>query len=310
MTKLIRWVQLRPLVSVLLFFTLGLGITYFGLTDAQAGVCRLGSPGIFIFLGAFALVWSVMLVSDRKKLGLITATLVASMAVGSIQAAEPPEEEVIFQPANGGIAIGVVVVCVGGYCVYRMIRFCKKKFPKKDPATNAPPSSVSFALSNGSGESAGSVCWKTSGSCFTAAAVPPAQNVLTLLAYVDVGPLPTLVPLSHDPEKEMGTQEEFNVGLAPHGVQWTGVAGDRQFALNGVPVEEHEVPFIIGSTFETGVTLSPADPGLYRVVVETSNQPTGGAWHELLHMCMPVNTPIILEDTPYGDQNFYRLRLE
>jgi hypothetical protein len=89
---------------------------------------RLFYPGLVAFM-FFVIVWAIGLWRNNKN--IVTVLLILGIMAAPLQRAK-----------GAMIGVGVIVVCVGGYCVYKVVKVCQKKFPPKD--TNAPPESLSL----------------------------------------------------------------------------------------------------------------------------------------------------------------------
>jgi hypothetical protein len=98
--------------------------------------------------------------------------------------------------------------------------------------------------------------------------------------------------------------DTFNAGLNEWGLTWTGHVNDRQYAKNGVPAPESEVPIIFT---DVGPVIYP-DRNVFHVVVETATRVGDDAnWNVLFHTWIPAGVKMVINDTPQGDQSFYRM---
>lgn len=95
---------------------------------------------------------------------LLMFLLSCSLAANTLRAQEQRE-------ANAaGLGVAIVVVCVGGYCAYKVVRFCQKKFPKDKPSNTNELSNFilhTSSFSGGVGDEYGA-SWNhgSLGSCF------------------------------------------------------------------------------------------------------------------------------------------------
>lgn len=213
----------------------------------------------------------------------------------------PIMAEPVFKPA-AGYAIGAVVVCAGGYCLYRIAKFCQRKLPTKKPGeTN------SFWFSMEGDEYAAAYEYSSIGSC----PPPPDVNVIThdggstattfIINVLLNNGQPTI---SMNAVRDSQTWDEFASEMASHGLFLTGHASyDPQFSRNRVPCAGAEVPV----SFEpfTGRVIHQADEPLVQVKIERS--PNLKDWYPLLVTDTAENSSFGVMDTTVDGQGFYRV---
>ncbi len=202
------------------------------------------------------------------------------------------------------VGVTVVVVCVGGVCIYKVVKFCQKKFPPKD--TNAPPDSLSLD----SGEYGGAFEYSSIGSCY----VPPEVNSFP---YEDLLHAPTTFTLSvlltngaiattMSADATEGTAQswsEFQAEIASHGLLLTGhPAYEPQFERNGAPCSPEEVPL----TFDNVGKVTQHGYGEHRTIV-IERSPNLQDWYPLMVTDIPDGTGFKIIDTTREQSCFYRV---
>lgn len=209
--------------------------------------------------------------------------------------------ELEFRPA-AGYAFGALVVCVGGYCLYKVVKICQKKFPpKKSGETN------SFWLTAaGEDEYAGAYEYSSIGSC-----EPPSVNVLpiddnspatTFTIHVLLNNGEPSVSMSAS-NQEAQSWDQFASEMAEHGLFLTGHASyEPQFSRNRIPCDSASVPM----SFEpnTGRVIHHVE-SVVRVTVERS--PNLQDWYPLLVTDTGENSRFGVVDTTVSGQMFYRV---
>jgi hypothetical protein len=291
--KTIRsWMSHHPFKVVLFTFLFTLIPAIMAVTNE-----RLFYPGLAAFM-FFVIVWAICVWRYSKN--IVTMLTTATFLVSLIPAkAEDPK------PA-APIAVGVVIICVGGFCVYKIVKVCQKVFPPKD--TNAPPEELSAA----SDEYGGAMEYSSIGSCwvppdFTAAS-DQQSTPITFALNVLVEPEGSTATMSAN--KQEGTTQtwaEYQSDMAAHGLFLTGHGAYRpQFELGGIPCEHGMVPLEFDPL--TGRVSQITGSELHRVVVERSPNLTD--WYPLLVTDVGVGTGFKVVDTTVGfSQMFYRVQV-
>ena len=204
--------------------------------------------------------------------------------------------------------VGVVVICVGTYCVIKVIKICQKKFPPKDSNTNAPPEEFTAA-----GGGYGGACeYSSIGSCyqppdFTASSQVPAHNPTTFTLSVLVQENGCITTMSADSTEGITqTWDQFQSEMANQGLFITGHPGaPPQFEMNGIPCEAWMVPLEFDSI--TGRVTHHTGNDLRRVTVERS--PNLIDWYPLLVTDTGVDSGFKVVDTTLEGQMFYRVQV-
>lgn len=227
MKKLNEWIKAHPYKAIIFVFLFTM------LSACMAVVSSVGfwwGMAIYALLG---LAWSMVFTRDMAII------LAIAISTSSLEAAEPPRDSV------GGVAIGVVVICVGGYCVYRVVKFCQRKFPKETgSSTNSPPSFIPVP----DNESAASWNYGSIGSCDPTLTPGPdllAQDAGGTLFAVDVRiDEEGNATVNTSAAGEVATQNwaEFQAEVARHGIQITGNPDNSQyFSTNRVPCAPSDI---------------------------------------------------------------------
>lgn len=122
---------------------------------------------VFAIAHAGAAIGVILVITDHYRTPLIVAL---SFALTSNGVALEEKKNA------AGVGVAIVVVCVGGFCVYKVIRFCQKKFPKDAPGNTNELSNFKLhtsAFSGGVGdEYGGSWNFGSLGSCLPNATTP------------------------------------------------------------------------------------------------------------------------------------------
>lgn len=309
--KLVIWMSMRPILSALLAFGVGMSAGAIGVYDGMTGQ---HGPAIFYALGALGVIFTAAILRDMKKLtGLI---LVATLLPLPSKAEEEPK----FEPAAGPVVLGVGLGLLigGGYICYRLVDVCaknKKKLqpPTPPPSTNNTNQARALGAVGNDGTSAGYICFHndycSNTQDFAPASEPPPQNGITMNVTIDDTfgfPEATITDLRHTPDSQLVTFDEFNRGLAAWGVQWTGYTG-QQYAVNGRPATAADVPFRFDpSNLDSPVVLYPNRPQ-YRFQVEASEDFVN--WRPILKASQPAGITVQVQDDTSMANRFYRVAL-
>lgn len=245
------------------------------------------------------LIWAMEMTEYAKR--AVKALLIAALLAGQIQPAraEPPQA--------AAIGVGVVVICVGGYCVYKVVKFCQKKFPPK--STNAPPEEFSAA-----GDEYGGACeYSSIGSCYTPPDFPlnsfpyedTARPPTTFTLHVTVGPGAVKASMSAVADDGMAQDWiAFQDEMASHGLLLTGHPSQPQFETGGVPCDPSMVPLEFDAW--TGrITQKREGHALRRVSIERS--PNLQDWHPMMVTDVSDGTRFQCIDCTRESQMFYRV---
>jgi hypothetical protein len=244
-----------------------------------------------------------MTILMRKS--IIPLLLAASMAVPNFDKADAEEPLRNNDPNAVPIGAAVVVICVGGYCVYRLVKFCQKKFPKE---TNTNELTV-----RGGEEYGGAWNYGMIGSCydpqFQAASVTE-TDATTFSLNVLVGQGGTLSTTMSTVSGEGTTQsfEEFQIEVAGHGLWVTGNGDNTQyFSINRVPCVDIECRMGIPISFDedTKSVKIESDGVMQRVSIERSSNLVN--WSPFLITDVAEGGGFRTIDTTRDEQMFYRV---
>jgi hypothetical protein len=289
MTTPLRWASAHPVQTILFTFA-------FTLLAALMAVSDDLLPYGLIAFGVLQVLFGISMWRHARKLIPILLILAC---LGNQARAEEPKKAV-------GIGVGVVVVCVGGYCVYKLVKFCQKVFPPKSTNSNEGFMAV------GSDEYAGAYEYSSIGSCW----VPPdlravniiedlTRNPTTFTLNIVVEPAGVVTSMTaNNKEGTTQTWDQFTADMAGHGLFLTGRGSYQpQFAINGVPCDSSLVPLEFDPF--TGRVTQRTGGDLRRVVVERS--PNLVDWSRLLQTDVGVGTGFQVVDTTTDGQMFYRI---
>lgn len=317
MKTLMTWLRSHPLTAVLF-------ATAFTCIATSLGFREDWAPTLVPLYGWLVLVLALVILMDTRKLTILL--LILSLALPT-KAQEKPEDSQGGEGGAGCAAVGVavVVVVVGGYFIYKLVKFCQKKFPKS-PATNDPPAELTFYLSGTGGGAIDSASFNYSdiGSCFQElcwegggagaggaggmVVIHPSTTTTLVLqvAHSEEPGVAKVTPISvkvvTGPQTSI-SWEEFRREVAKHGVQVTGKAGEFFYAHNGEPIPGSLSP-ISWDPQRRLVRVAQGGQAYYTIVVERSSNLS--QWIELLRTEVEVGSVIQVEDTEPTNQHFYR----
>lgn len=245
----------------------------------------------------YVILWALLVWKHSKT--MITAMLVMATIALPIR-----------QARSAIYAVGAIVICVGGVCVYKMVKVCQKKFPPKGSGSETNSNS-GLTVAN-LDEYAGAYEYSSIGSCF----VMPETNGITLFEDLTKNPttftlnvmlIPDGVLTSMTSDNTEGTTQnwdQFRLEMEGHGLFITGHASYQpQFSRNGVPCDGASVPLSFDPF--TGRVIHNTGGELKRVSIERS--PNLIDWTPLLVTDVSDNTGFKVVDTTREGQMFYRV---
>lgn len=296
-TTFIRgYIRSKPLTSVAASSVLTLLSAMMAMEATLSDAFRTGCFGLvgFILIG-------FIVSAANYKATLLALLLSFCISTPNLRAAEqPPTQEAV------PVAVGVVVICVGVVCVYKVVQFCQKHFPKEEKKEDkklvgsAPDGDEYGAAFN----------YAAMGSCvhpsdFRAASGTPTQpTTFTLGVRVGVGG--TVATRFRADVGETNTQSfsEFQAEVAGHGLAVTGTYQyEPSFERNRVPVPAEQVPLSFDPIRKT-ITHSTGRP-LVKLAVERSTDMEH--WTPLLAVEVEEESVIDVVDTTVQGQMFYRV---
>jgi len=305
MKTLLQWLRLHPIKAVLftMIFTAIATSAAFREDQFVKLVCIYA-----FFLGLWCLVFTIDMrpKPDRVGIKLMALLLAGLFSYTPARAAEPPRKDA------AAIGVGVVIICVGGFCVYKIVKVCQKVFPPK--STNAPPED-SFSAS--ADEYGGACEYSSIGSCW----MPPSLNLasfpyedpfqnpttFTLNVALQGGAVRTSMSANND-EGTAQTWDAFTAEMAGHGLFLTGrYSSQPQFEIGGVSCDPSMVPLEFDT--QTGrITQKREGYALRRVSVERS--PNLQDWYPMMVTDVSDGTGFRVIDTTREGQMFYRVSLQ
>jgi hypothetical protein len=292
MKKLNQWIKAHPYKSMLFTFLFVQIAAIMAVVNENGFWC-----GLAIFV-ALVVLWAVEFSRDISKLSIVLALSIST----SLNAAEP-------EASPAGVAVGVVVICVGGYCVYRVVKFCQKKFPKETASTNNPP-----AFMPQGDESAASWNYGSLGSCDPTLTPGPdflAPETSATLFVVDVRiDEEGSVTVRTSARGEAETQDwiEFQSEVARHGIQITGSPdGSQYFSTNRVPCSAEAVPISFDPDTKT-VDLKDSGGPVKLIEVQRSRDLQN--WSPFLRTRVGAGgRGLRIEDATTASSMFYRVNI-
>lgn len=286
---LIQWASAHPIQTILFTFLFTSISVVLGFREDW----MVGGLTVF-FLGLAG--WCLSLWRHGKK--IITLLLIAVMVTAPIQ-----------QIRAAMYGVGVVVICVGAYCIIKVVKVCQKKFPPK--STNAPPEEFS---ANADGEYGGVYEYSSIGSCYEPL---PGQDLLAS-PFENLTNNPTTFTLNILPQPggtvatsittstadDSQSWAQFVEEMAGHGLPVTGRPGSEpRYERDGIPCDASAVPLSFDPW--TGRVIHGTGGVMTRITVERSlNLET---WSPLLTMDVNNGKGLRLVDTTREGQMFYKV---
>jgi hypothetical protein len=288
MKQIRSWMSHHPFKVVLFTFLFTLIPALMAVTNERFFYVGLSA---FMF---FVIVWAITVWRYSKN--IVTVLLITVIMAAPLK-----------QAKAAMVGVGVIVICVGSYCVYKVVKVCQKKFPPKD--TNAPPAEFTAASS----EYGGAYEYSSIGSCYQPSLLnaSPYENLLinpttfTLNVMVE----PAGVTTSMSVNNAEGTAQDwttFQAEMATHGLFITGHPGGQpQFEMGGVPCDPSMVPLEFDPL--TGRVTHHTSGDMRRVIVERSLNLVD--WTPLLVTDTGVGNGFKVVDTTREGQMFYRVQV-
>lgn len=151
------------------------------------------------------------------------------------------------------------------------------------------------------------------------ASEPDVENAVVLQFVVDdlntpipmaSNPTPRIVSVTRADPSRLVSWAEIASTFAAEGIDLNS-QNSTQYAKNGRPVSESEVPFLLNKSHTEKFIWQPEKPQ-YKMIVETTSDLSGetSSWQAVARFSIPANTVIQYQDTPDGKHAFYRIRLD
>lgn len=213
------------------------------------------------------------------------------------------------KPAGAGAIVGIVVVVVGGFIVFRVIRFCQHAFPRPPANTNNPPALVfgedhDYALATSC--SALGTCYVPSPNLLAEATQDTVFEISGIMSEASQGGLFFQMKGAKklDAETDAVGLWEFQQGLAAWGVRF-GSAGEVFYGMDGRPAGPDQVPITVTLN---GANSSVDVSGGYGQAVTFERSSDLQHWEPILTMTVREGQPISFSDATTEPQMFYRSR--
>lgn len=236
---------------------------------APAVVWEWALAYLLVAIAAMVWVW-------RGTRALALASLLAVPMDADAQQQPQPEIGII------GVGVGVGVLCAGGYCIFKLAKFCQRKFPKTNQIAQVN------AIGGYGPQYAGWFEQPWTYDCEDADAPAPTTFTMTVSPTAGILSCSALTG-----EQNYQSFRSYRDEWAEHGIGFTNCV-----ALNGSPAPPGSVPLSI----EDG-TITCGSGGS-RLVIESSPDMT--RWQPVLSV--RTATPFLFEDTTIRNSTFYRVR--
>lgn len=294
--QLHSWMRSHPLTAVF----------YASVFSSLATAMAFADNWFPILLGCYVgMIFSWAIIAGFQMSKVVVILLCVSLGAPQLNADEREEGG-----TGGGclvpIGVGVVVVGVGGFVVYKVYKFCQKKFPKEPPKkkpTNSPPEEIEGTLP--SPEYAASFDYDEIGSCLCGeggGSVDLTTTVtLTLRVDDDEGDVRPVSLTTRQGGESWQDWAGFVSEMHERGLTVTGHAGNSSYSRNGQPMDAESSPF----KWQQDRRVVKVGAGNYTVTVEAS--PDLRHWFEILKTEVEPGTVIQVQDTS-GAASFYRYR--
>lgn len=246
--------------------------------------------GLTVVAIVYGLLFVVVYIADVKRMGLLSLSLAALIAM--------PTKAQERQPEVGGVAIGVTVIVIGGVAYYFLTKTCQRLFPK-------PPSKTNELYSVGTPtDCAASFSYSSPHSCklpdpsLTGDEQPP--TVIEI--EIEGGDAPRVVEIRRSAAPVVAFQG-FSGALLTHGIQLSERPGEAYYGLNGRPADGSQVP----------ISFDPSDNSVIvgrgpirKLTVERSAD--FETWEAMVTMSLADGQRAVVLDASEEGQMFYRVR--
>lgn len=295
MTNITQWIVCNPWTAV--------GLTFWHTALALLMGFRDDAMGIWI--GCFL---AGLTVFARSMIRMKTAMVVGLMLACQLQEVKAqvfPEREV--NPAGVGVAVGVGVICVGTYCIYKFVKFCEKKFPKDEKSN-----SLSGFYAQGEDETGAAFSYGAMGSCapwdgdFSPTSQTGTPTTFNLNIYVDPYAGPVMTMTANVGEQFSQTAEEFFADMLSHGLYLSGRPdGAQSFSRNRIPCDASEVPITFDPVTATVRNGLAGSGETQTIIVERSRDLR--LWSAFVKTEVGAGAGFRVVDTTQEGQMFYRV---
>lgn len=315
MKTLLQWLRLHPIKAVL--FTM-----IFTAIATSAAFREDLIPELSISYALMIALWIYVFERDRRQrkvqigIGVTLTSLMLCFSLlpphlGILNAQQAPIPNPKQQENAAAVGVGVVVICVAGFCLYKIVKICQKKFPPKN--TNAPPEE-SFSAEVSSDEYGGACEYSSIGSCYVMPPPPDAfpyedltMDATTFTMNVKVAGGMASSSINASRALPAQTWDEYTAEMATHGLFLTGgFAWEPQYEVGGVPCDPSAVPL----SFDTLTGKVTHNTGGERRLVTVERSPNMENWFPLLVTEVSDGTKFQVVDTTREGQMFYRTTVQ
>lgn len=250
----------------------------------------------------------------RHPKALVVMVLIFTLA---LQPSLNADVRIPQQKAGCGAVAAVVVVVIGGIVIYKLVKFCQKKFPKqtkkKDPDAGLTESTSSEAAAFNFGEmgSCGpDECGEHPAALHEAGGDP---SVMTLQVHFSVDYedevqfVPESVTASSGAAATQTFREYQDEIASEYGVWITGTTSEHDYAVNGMAVESGESRIIWDKARMIPIVYDASRPA-YLITVYRSQDLSN--WETLMQMQLEEDTSFQIEDASDGGRMFYKFSAE
>lgn len=283
------WIRLCPFTAVYVSSFMTLLVTL---------AATVGPPADLIFAVGFvtmlgAIMVSVWMLGRRGLLPVLLCVALIGIPHSRAERVAP-------------VVIGGVVVIVGGVIIYKVAKFCQRKFPKNPPNTNDPPAFI--MATPGSGTDAAAWTYGSMGSCyvpppsFNAASEGPAAINFSIWIKADLTPSITYL---HGGEDGIQDVDGWNADLAGWGLSMSSNGPSESYSHDGVPVPREASPIAFGADLSHMVSV--IKDGVPNVTVRIERSYDLVEWGAVLEASVPVGMSLQLDDVSESSQTFYRV---
>lgn len=230
--------------------------------------------------------------------------MLCALLATPIKSSEPEPE---FKPAAGYLA-GGAVICIGGYCVYKLYKTCQRLFPKS--STNSPPSNVSFqAASDEYGmswndTSIGS-CADIEGEQFNAASEEVNYIAVLKVTVDNAGTVTSSISAAKSEPDQTQSWDEFKAEVASYGLVVSERGdGTKYYSVNRVPCGPGGVPIVFDEQTKT-VVHAGFSGQMRTITIERSKD--FQSWTKVMSTTTGYGTGFRVDDLTRSGQMFYRV---
>lgn len=300
-----NWIAAKPFTAFVLSAVFG----------SIATAAALREDWLPYLLGLFSIAVLVMTVSMWKFTApVVLAGIMALAGLPSTKAQGLfPERDSEIEPASVGVAAAIVVVCVGSYCIYKVVKFCQKKFPPKDDSSN---SLSGFRAGGGrpADEYGAAYNYGAVGSCaewegdFRAAS--DEDHTLYRLNILIDSPYSFSQSMSARAggDQQFQTFSQFQAEMAGHGLNVSGAPdGSQSFSINRQPVDPTMSPISFDPITKTARNIRVGEGEMRRILVTRSDNLRD--WTPFVSTDVGVGAGIQVVDTTRSGQMFYRVEM-